>query len=214
MPARKNRFYDFIVWLAIRLMRLMRWDVKVRGVENLPETGPAILAANHVGFLDFIFIGYVAKFRHRLVRFLSQKIAFTHRISGPLMRAMRHIPVDRDKDPTLAFRYAIEALREGEVIGLHPEGRMNTTFTIEGMKTGAARMALDTGAPLIPVAVWGSQRIWTKTHRKLLQRKVPLEVSYGKPIKPRKGETPQQLTRRLGKAIERLLPAEALAAAA
>ena len=210
----KNRFYDFVVWLAIRLMRLMRWDVKVAGEDNLPETGPAILAANHVSFLDFIFIGYVARFRRRLVRFLSQKAAFTHKVSGPLMRAMRHIPVDRAKDPAQAFRHAIDALERGEVIGLHPEGRMNTEFAVEGLKTGAARMALDTGAPLIPVAVWGGQRIWTKTHRKLLQRKVPLQVTYGPPIKPRKGESAAALTKRLGKAIQRLLPEEALAAAA
>ncbi len=214
MRPQKNRFYNFVVWFAVSLMRLLRWKITVRGEENLPLTGPAILAANHVGFLDFVFIGYAAIPRHRLVRFISHAQAFRHRISGPMMRAMRHIPVDRDDDPAQAFRFAIEALREGDVVGLHPEGRMNIEFRIDGLKTGAARMALESGAPLIPVSVWGTQRIWTRTHRKLLQRRVPLEVVYGKPLKPRKGESAQHLTRRLGEAIAALLPAEAEVVAA
>jgi 1-acyl-sn-glycerol-3-phosphate acyltransferase len=210
---KKNGFYRFVVRFALAVMRFMRWDVEVRGVHHLPATGPAILAANHVSFLDFIFIGAAADLRHRLVRFVSHIVAFRHPVSGPLMRGMRHIPVDRDKDPVHALRFAIEALRGGEVVGLHPEGRMNETFKLEGLKTGAARMAVETGAPLIPVAVWGGQVVWTKERRKLLQRGVQLQVVFGAPVVQRAGESVQDLTRRLGEAIERLIPQVASAAA-
>jgi 1-acyl-sn-glycerol-3-phosphate acyltransferase len=211
---RTNRFYDFIVALAKGIMRVMRWDVDVRGAEHIPAEGPAILASNHVSFLDFVFIGYGADRRNRLVRFLSRHEAFTHWVSGPLMRGMRHIAVERADNPAKAFRHAIAALKEGDVIGLHPEGRMNARFALDKLKTGAARMALDTGAPLIPVGVWGGQRIWAHKHRKLFQRHVPLRVVYGEPILPRAGESAGDLTHRLGMAIRNLLPAEATAAEA
>jgi 1-acyl-sn-glycerol-3-phosphate acyltransferase len=211
--VRENLFYRFVVRFALALMRVMRWTVEVRGEEHVPRTGPAILAANHVSFLDFIFIGAAANLRGRLVRFISIASAFRHPVSGPLMRAMRHIPVERDQDPVRALRFAIEALGKGDVVGLHPEGKMNPAFKLEGLKTGAARMAIESGAPLIPVAVWGGQAIWTSKRRKLLQRNVRLQVAFGEPLAQRAGETPQQLTRRLGEAIERLIPRQSAAAA-
>lgn len=203
----ENRFYRAIVWLALAVMRLLRWRISVGGEQHIPARGGAILAANHVSFLDFIFIGYGANLRGRLVRFISRHEAFSHPISGPLMRGMRHIPVDRDRDPARAFRHAIAALRDGEVVGLHPEGKMNEEFRADGLRTGAARMAIDTGAPLIPVAVWGGQDIWTKGRRNLLQLRARISVAYGEPLRVRAGETAQELTRRLGEAIAGLLPA-------
>ena len=210
---RENLFYRFVVRTALALMRVMRWTVEVRGEEHIPLSGPAVLAANHVSFLDFIFIGAAADRRHRLVRFISIASAFRHPVSGPLMRAMRHIPVERDKDPVRALRFAIEALGKGDVVGLHPEGKMNAAFKPEGLKTGAARMAIESGAPLIPVSVWGGQAIWTSKHRKLLQRNVRLQVAFGEPILQRDGESAQELTSRMGEAIARMIPRQAAEAA-
>jgi 1-acyl-sn-glycerol-3-phosphate acyltransferase len=205
----RNTFYNFIVRLAKTVIALLRWRVEIRGAEHVPASGPAILAANHVSFLDFIFIGYGADRQRRLVRFLSRHEAFSHPVSGPLMKGMRHIPVNRDADPSEAFRHAIDALKQGEVIGLHPEGKMNPVFDPEKMKTGAARMAMDTGAPLIPVAVWGGQRIWTKGYRKLFQLRARIQVAYGEPLRARVGESARDLTDRLAGAIRDMLPPEA-----
>ena len=87
--------YTPIVRLALTLMKAMSWKVLATGIEHVPRTGPAVLATNHVGYLDFVFVGAAARHQGRLVRFMAKKEVFDHKISGPLMRGMKHVPVDR-----------------------------------------------------------------------------------------------------------------------
>ena len=202
---RRDPFYRIVVRVGVGTLRLMRWDLHVRGVSNVPASGPAILASNHVSFLDFVWIAAAAATRGRLTRFLALREAFDHRVSGPLMRAMRHIPVDRVREPALAYRAALAALRAGEVIGLHPEGRINARFRPEGLKSGAARLALMSGAPLIPVATCGGESLWTKGHRRLLQRDVRIGVSFGERIEVGAADSYRDVNARLAEAIARQL---------
>ncbi|MDQ3914204.1 MAG: 1-acyl-sn-glycerol-3-phosphate acyltransferase [Actinomycetota bacterium] len=183
----------------------MRWRVVTSGEEHLPLQGPAVIATNHVGYLDFAFVGAAARKRGRLVRFLAKQEVFEHRVSGPLMRGMKHIPVDRYGLAGNAIDLSIEALRRGEIVGMFPEGTISRSFVPAAGKTGAARMAIEAGAPLIPGAVWGSQRILTKGRPKNFERGVTITVDLAPPIPYEPGETPEAVTQVLMSEIERLV---------
>src|SRR3954470_4712858 len=114
--------YRPVVGATLAGFWLMRWDIRTTGLEHIPTRGPAIIAANHVGYLDFAFLGMGAHRRGRLVRFMAMKEAFGHWLGGPLLRGMRHIPVDREGDAGASLRPALRALRAGEIVGIHPEG--------------------------------------------------------------------------------------------
>ena len=182
----------------------MRWDTRFTGLRSVPEQGPAIIAANHVGFLDFAFIGAGADRRGRLVRFLARSDAFDHWLGGPLLRVMRHIPVDREGDASVAYAAAEHALRAGRIVGIHPEGAMSASFVPQPAKSGAARLAIDTGAPLIPVAVWGSQRILARGRHRF-PRNVVVTVDYGTPIIAAPEDDAASVTERLMGAIARMV---------
>ncbi len=203
-PDPRDRPYRFLVRLCLVVYRLFRFRFDVRGSEQLPTSGGAIIASNHVSFLDFTFLGLVALPRHRLVRFMAKAAVFDHWLAGPAMRAMKHIPVDRTAG-TAAFESAVRALKDGEVVGIFPEATISTSFTVKDIKAGAARMAIDAGVPILPAAVWGGQRIATKGHKVVLRRGVPVTVILGEPIVPEPGEKPQVLLRRLKAAMEALL---------
>jgi 1-acyl-sn-glycerol-3-phosphate acyltransferase len=140
------------------------------------------MAINHVGYLDFTYAGFAARPAHRLVRFMAKDEVFTHRVSGPLMRGMHHIPVDREAGAG-SYRAAVDALRRGEIVGVFPEATISRSFELKDFKAGAARMAAESGVPLLPTVIWGSQRVWTKGREKRLGRtKVPISVWIGEPL--------------------------------
>lgn len=197
--------YTPVIGVAKALIAAMNWQVKITGAEHIPATGPAVLASNHIGYLDFIFIGFGALDRDRLVRFAAKKEVFDHKVSGPLMRGMKHIPVDRFGGADATVQASIEALRRGEIIGMFPEATISRSFVPAAAKTGAARMALEAPAPLIPTVVWGTQRILTKDRPRNLQRGVVIDVRYGPAIQPEPGEDPTEVTKRLMDAIGVLL---------
>ncbi len=153
-----------------------------KGEENVPRTGGAILAINHVSYLDFAITGTAALPAGRYVRFMAKKEIFDNKIAGPLMRGMHHINVDRSNG-SASFVAALRALKSGEIIGIFPEGTISTSFEIKGLKSGAVRLAMGAGVPVIPTIVWGSQRIWTKgVKRNLKRNNFPVTVSFGQPI--------------------------------
>ncbi|CAB5239035.1 unannotated protein [freshwater metagenome] len=152
------------------------------GEENIPRKEGAILAINHIGYLDFALAGTAALPANRFVRFMAKKEIFENKLAGPLMRGMHHISVDRSNGSG-SFVAALRALRSGEIIGIFPEGTISTSFEIKALKSGAVRLAIGAGVPVIPTIVWGSQRIWTKGVKKnLLRKKTPIFVTFGQPI--------------------------------
>ena len=124
--------------------------------------GPVVLAANHVSFPDFLFVGQ-ALLDRRLVRFMCRADIWDAPLPGkPVgrgMEAMRHIPVDRQA-PAAAYLQARALLREGEAVCVFPEGGISATYVVRELMPGAVALARETGAPLVPVSVWGSQRLW------------------------------------------------------
>ena len=175
------------------------------GEDNVPATGGAVMAVNHVGYLDFTFAGLAAQKSGRLVRFMAKKEVFDHKISGPLMRGMKHIPVDRYGAGGDSYQLAVAALKAGEIVGVFPEATISTSYELKDFKTGAARMALEAGVPLLPTVVWGSQRIMTKGRKRDLTRGTPLRVVVGEPFTPAPGADPVAVTADLKTRMSALL---------
>jgi 1-acyl-sn-glycerol-3-phosphate acyltransferase len=118
---------------------------------------------------------------------MAKKEIFDNKLAGPLMRGMHHINVDRNNG-SASFVAALRALRSGEVVGIFPEGTISRSFEIKELKSGAVRLAMGSGSPVIPTVVWGSQRIWTKGVKRDLRRKrVPIYVTFGEPLIFEKG---------------------------
>ncbi|AGZ45946.1 lysophospholipid acyltransferase family protein [Actinoplanes friuliensis] len=199
--------YPPVVGVAKTLFRVLDMKIQITGAEHIPARGGAVLASNHVSYLDFIFCGLGAQPAKRLVRFMAKKSVFTHKISGPLMRGMHHIPVDR-KAGIAAFHEAETALKAGEVVGVFPEATISESFTVKALKSGAARLAQAASVPLIPMAVWGPHRLWTKGHPKdLTKRHVPVIISIGAPIEMAPDATADAVTVVLRKRLSELLNA-------
>ncbi|MEJ3749687.1 lysophospholipid acyltransferase family protein [Actinomycetes bacterium KLBMP 9797] len=176
--------YPPVIALCKTLFRALDMRITVVGAEHLPRTGGAVLASNHISYLDFIFCGLAAQPSRRLVRFMAKQSVFTHRISGPLMRGMHHIPVDRDAG-LASYKAALAALKDGEVVGVFPEATISPSFTVKEIKSGASRMAAAAGVPLVPMAVWGTHRLWTKGRpRALTRRHTPISIVVGEPMWP------------------------------
>ncbi|BBX47034.1 1-acyl-sn-glycerol-3-phosphate acyltransferase [Mycobacterium cookii] len=177
--------YGTVIALVRTVWRVQGLRFTVIGAENVPDTGGAVVAINHTGYLDFTFAGLPTfKRGNRKVRFMAKQEVFDNKITGPIMRGCRHIPVDRASGAA-SYDAAVERLRAGELVGVYPEATISRSFEIKEFKSGAARMAIEAGVPIIPHIVWGAQRIWTKDHPKKLWRpKVPITVAVGEPIQP------------------------------
>jgi 1-acyl-sn-glycerol-3-phosphate acyltransferase len=155
---------------------------RVQGTENVPRHGAAIMAINHTGYLDFTFAGLGVVPADRLVRFMAKDEIFRHRIAGPLMRGMKHIPVDREAGSG-SFLHALEALRAGEIVGVFPEATMSPSFELLPFKQGCVRLAVDAGVPVLPTILWGSQRVYTESrHKPITQRGVLITINVGPPL--------------------------------
>ncbi|MCA1217308.1 lysophospholipid acyltransferase family protein [Streptomyces sp. 8L] len=184
-------------------------DVKVdvAGCENIPRAGGAVLVSNHISYLDFVFAGLSALPQKRLVRFMAKESVFRHKVSGPLMRGMKHIPVDRDQGEK-AYSDALASLRSGEIIGIFPESTISPSFTLKSFKTGAVRLAQEAGVPLIPMGLWGSQRLWTKGRPRNFRRShIPVTVRVGERLDAPAGQYAGPITRRLRERVQEMLEA-------
>lgn len=156
--------------------------ITFRGLDNLPTTGGAVVAINHTSYVDFLPAALAATERGRRMRFMIKAEMEQVKPVGYLIKHTGTIPVDR-RAGAGAYSAAVEALRRGELVGVYPEATISRSFELKDFKTGAARMALESGVPIIPLIVWGAQRIWTKDHPKSLGRKkIPVSVAVGEPI--------------------------------
>ena len=181
--------YRCVAHVALGLFRALDLRFDVAGQEHIPATGGGVVVLNHTGYLDFALAATPFWCEHgRLVRFMAKQEVFTSRVTGPLMRAMHHIPVDRAAGAA-SFRAAVEALRAGELVGVFPEATISRSFCLKEFKSGATRMARSAGVPLIPVTLWGSQRVWTKGRKPTIRaaRHIPISITIGAPLTPGRG---------------------------
>jgi 1-acyl-sn-glycerol-3-phosphate acyltransferase len=178
--------------------------IDLRGDEQVPTSGPVLLASNHVSFLDFVLVGLAARRSRRYVRFLTRYDVWRNPLVGRAMTAMGHVPVDRAA-PAGAYLHARALLRRGEAVGVFPEAGISLSWTVRGLLPGAVALAAETGAPVVPVAIWGPQRVATALRRPDLRRGRPVSISVGAPyaVAPDADRTAE--LHRLGGRLQRML---------
>jgi 1-acyl-sn-glycerol-3-phosphate acyltransferase len=182
-PRGRDRTYRIVIRVFRAVFAVLGLRFDVRGVEHIPAGGPGVLACNHLSYLDFTFVGLAGSRRGRLVRFMAKHATFEHRASGPLMRAMRHVPVDRESGAT-AYRIAARRLAEGELVGVFPEATISRSFTLKSFKLGAATLAVREQVPLVPVVLWAPQRTFTVDKQYGLRRGKTIRVYVGESFSP------------------------------
>jgi len=179
----RDTTYPSIIVVAKTAFRALGLRFQMAGTEHVPRSGGALLAVNHVSYVDFILGGFAAQPSNRLVRFMAKRELFDHGLTGPLMRSMHHINVDR-ADGLASYQQAVDYLRDGEVVGIFPEATISRSFEIKELKTGATRIAAEAGVPLIPVVLWGTQRLKTKDHPQDFSRGKTIAITVGEPMHP------------------------------
>jgi 1-acyl-sn-glycerol-3-phosphate acyltransferase len=157
---------------------------RVEGITNVPETGPVIFASNHLSFIDSIIIPLIAP---RSVSFLAKAEYFTGTgVKGSLSRwffsSLGHVPVHRGKgrDARAALDTAAEVLARGDAFAIYPEGTRSLDGMLHRGRTGVARMALESGAPVVPVGIIGTDKVQPVGSR--FPKIVPVTVRFGEPL--------------------------------
>jgi 1-acyl-sn-glycerol-3-phosphate acyltransferase len=200
----------FIVAPTVSLL----WRPKVSGHDNVPKTGPAILASNHLSVIDSIILPSSVS---RQVYFLAKDEYFIGSgIKGAVMKQLMYglnqIPVDRSggRASLMALDAALPVLREGKLLGIYPEGTRSPDGRLYRGRPGVAKLALDAPAPIIPVAIFGTDKVQPIGAR-LPRVRVDVQIRIGEPLdlSPwRGGEVDskglRELTHRLMSAIRSL----------
>lgn len=160
------------------------WRPAVEGLDNIPETGPVILASNHLSFVDSMVIPVVVP---RRVVFLAKSDYFTGTgVKGALTRgwfeAMGMVPVDRDdtRAAIASLDIALDVLGRGEAFGIYPEGTRSRDGRLYRGRTGVGHLALASGAPVVPVALEGTEKLQPVGSR--IPRRAPVTVRFGRAL--------------------------------
>lgn len=204
--------YRMVNALGRAAIRALGVDVHWSGLEHLPEEGPVLLAATHVSFLDFLLLEHAALERGRFLRFLTRHDVWDMPLVGAAMTAMGHVPVDRAA-PAGAYLEARRLLVEGEAVCVFPEAGLSHSYTVRPLMRGAVALARDTGVPVLPVALWGPQRIWSvgrpdargRKPRPDLTRGRRVDVSIGTPLHVASDDDPVAATHALGHRLTTML---------
>jgi 1-acyl-sn-glycerol-3-phosphate acyltransferase len=158
--------------------------ITYQGLEHIPASGGAVVAINHTSYLDFLPAALAAMYRKRRLRFMIKAEMQEVRIVDFLIKHTKTIPVDRNAGAD-AYGSAVDELSAGDLVGVYPEATISRSFELKEFKSGAVRMAQEAHVAIIPLIVWGAQRIWTKDHPKHLGRKkIPITVAAGAPYVP------------------------------
>jgi 1-acyl-sn-glycerol-3-phosphate acyltransferase len=179
--------YPPIIVTAKTAFRLLGQRFQMSGTENVPRSGGVLLAYNHIGYVDFVYGGLAANPSGRLVRFMAKRELFDHRWTGPLMRSLHHIEVDRGEG-LASYHTAVDYLRDGEAVGIFPEATISRAMELKEFKTGAVRIAAAAGVPIVPVILWGTQRMMTKDHPKDFTRGKTITIKVGEPMQAGNGD--------------------------
>ncbi|MFI9507710.1 lysophospholipid acyltransferase family protein [Nocardia sp. NPDC052566] len=202
--ARREPVFDILTGLVRTVFWAQGLRIDIAGQEGIPRTGGAVLAVNHTAYLDFMEVGLVGRRSHRNVRYMM-KAELEHGVVGFLMKHCKAIGVDRTHGSE-SYGRAVDALRAGELVVVYPEATISRSFELKEFKSGAARMAIAADVPIIPLAIWGAHRVWTKDIPKQLGRhRFPINIRIGAPIPP--AETVDELTATLRHDLGALLDA-------
>jgi 1-acyl-sn-glycerol-3-phosphate acyltransferase len=181
-----GREFDF--WWQVGLLTVaplyrLLFRLRFEGLDRIPESGPAILAPNHVSVLDPIAVALATSAQGRPVRFLAAAEFFAHPIWGWGLRRTKHIPVRRGTRDLGALRQLQEVLGRGGLAGIFPEGRVGLGEAPLRGRSGLVRAALAAQVPILPVGVWGTQARWPLGGPRLSRPlRVPVVVVMGHAI--------------------------------
>lgn len=182
-----NGWWRFGLVVVGQLARLL-FRIRVGGAERIPLQDPAILAGNHVSALDGLMLALVTgRGARRMTRFLVAAEFFAKATIAWGLRLYRQIPLQRGKADAGALDEAVATIRSGALAGIFPEGKVNPDpdAGLQRGRTGVGRIALVTGAPVVPVGIWGTQERWPKSgvHYGRPWRRT-IAVVYGEPLEP------------------------------
>jgi 1-acyl-sn-glycerol-3-phosphate acyltransferase len=170
-------FMYFCLWLPLNIARLIWWNWKVEGKENLPPRGQGmILAVNHINWTDIHILGASLPLSHR-PWWIAKIEMFLNRGVTWWLRQMQVIPIKRGKRDTAAMDASETALREGGVLVVFPEGHRSREGGLLEGRGGAVRLAVRTGVPIVPIAIWG-----TENGLKGAALRKPIHVKIGRPF--------------------------------
>ena len=209
-----ERVYRTTNVLGRAVLRLLDVDTRWSGLEHVPHEGPVLLAANHASFLDFVLVEQAAVSRGRFVRFLCRHDIWDVPLVGSAMDRMRHVPVDRAA-PAGAYLNARRLLGEGEAVCVFPEAGISYSYTVRSMMRGVVALARETGVPVVPVALWGGQRISSvglpdargRKPRPDLTRGRRVDLTFGAPVTIAPRDDLEEATGRLGMLLTEQLEA-------
>ncbi len=194
--------FDVLTGLVRTIFRVQGLKIDIAGGEHIPRVGGAVLAVNHTAYLDFMEVGLVGRESGRNVRYMM-KAELERGIVGWLMKHCKAIGVDRTAGAE-SFDRAVTALRDGEIVVVYPEATISRSFELKEFKSGAARMAIAADVPIVPMTIWGAQRVWTKDIPKQLGRNhFPVNIRIGEPVPPQ--GPADDLTAELRSSMEKLL---------
>lgn len=162
MPHRRGGFWYWFGLIPLETFTHLATTSDYRGLDRLPATGGLVLATNHISHIDPVTIALFVNRQGRLPRFLAKDSLFTAPLVRSVLRATGQVPVYRGSaDAGRAYTDAVAAVADGDVVVVYPEGTVTRDRRLWPMtgKTGAARIALTAGVPVVPVAHWGSQAL-------------------------------------------------------
>ena len=196
-------FFRFAEMVVPAVVAMNGTKLNYEGLENIPARRGALIALNHTSYLDWMPASLAAHERGRRLRFMIKSEMADVKAVNYVIKHCQLIPVDRRMGHD-AYAVAVQKLREGELVGLHPEATISRSYELRDFKSGTARLAVEARVPIIPLIVWGAHRIWPKDHpKKVFRNKVPITVAAGRPLPPH-GDT-EQLIAALRRVMNELL---------
>jgi 1-acyl-sn-glycerol-3-phosphate acyltransferase len=163
----------------------LRWGLKwtIEGMDRIPREGAAILASNHISYLDPLTLAWLADRRGRRVRYLAKAELFDKFALGAALRSVHQIPVRRgSSDAADSLLAAVDALRAGECITVFPEGTISLDLEPMAGKSGTARLAQASGVPVTPIGLWGTHRILFKGRKPNWRWGIAQTAVIGEPV--------------------------------
>ena len=155
---------------------------EIKGLDNIPDKGHFVVAANHLSYIDPLIIRSIFhRYFNKIVFYMTKKESYGNFFKMLFFESVGTIPVDRQKHGRAALDAALKKLKEGCIIGLFPEGTRSRDGRLHRGKTGAVRLALSAKCPILPIGIKNTYEIWPP-HKKLPRFKKTIVVNIGKPI--------------------------------
>lgn len=185
--ARDKSIIETILKPVGRAVLRAALDIELKGMENIPERGPAVVLANHVSFLDSVILGF---FSRRTIWFMAKNSEYAHPFMKWFLRHASTFPVRRYTTDVLAVKNAVRVVSQGHVLGIFPEGERSWDGSMLPLKIGTVRLVLALGVPVVPVGIRGAYELMPRWTHAI--RRTPVRIEAGRPLSLRHIPGPAQ----------------------